>query len=93
MVKHVHYQKEQNRFYGSYVCCDAAKMRTAEDLMYVHDVLGLPWDASTCKAAAICGSIDCLSYAHASGCPWDQSICVAAAGFGRLDCLAYAHEQ
>ena len=97
MVRHqcyqMHHQKGQNEHDGPHMCREAAQMQSAEELMNVHDVLRLPWDAGTCKLAACWGSVDCLSFAHASGCPWDQSTCAAAAAFGNLHCLAYAHEQ
>ena len=93
IVRHMYYQKERNRDYGPFTCCEAAQMPSAKELMYVHDVLGLPWGAATCKVAAWCGSIDCLSYAHASGCRWDSRTCAAAASAGSLRCLAYAHEH
>ncbi|BDA48762.1 hypothetical protein COCOBI_12-4440 [Coccomyxa sp. Obi] len=76
---------------GPYYCSDAAAMPTAEALLYLHDVVGTPWDASTCAAAAKAASVECLSYAHASGCPWDSKTCAAAAGAGSIDCLSYAH--
>lgn len=72
---------------------EAAQMPTAEALMYVHDVMGLPWDAKASSAAAAANSIDCLSYARASGCRWSLTTCVVAANNGSLDCLAYAHEH
>ena len=102
MVRQMHYQEghiwtHYRAIYrlaaGPYICSEAAKMQSVEELMYVHDVLGLPWDADTCEAAARSGSIDCLGYAHASGCPWDALTCATAAAFGRLHCLAYAHEH
>ena len=71
----------------------AARMVTAEALLYVHDVMEIPWDAMTSAAAAMFGSIDCLSYAYASGCPWDSRTCRNAAGAGSLHCLSYAHEH
>ncbi|BDA47197.1 hypothetical protein COCOBI_10-0420 [Coccomyxa sp. Obi] len=77
---------------GPYYCSDAASMMTAEALLYLHDVVGTPWDASTCAAAARAGSVDCLSYAHASGCPRYFETCALAAGHGKLDCPVYAHE-
>ncbi len=66
-------------------------MPTTEALLYLHDVVGLPWDAKTCDAAAAAGSIDCLDYAHASGCPWHSETCTVAAARGNLHCLAYPH--
>ncbi len=90
---HDHHQRGQEWQSDPHSFDDAAEMYTAEALMYVHDVYGLPWDSDTCAAAAEAGSIDCLSYAHASGCPWDSDTCTSAAGSGSLHCLAYAHEH
>ncbi|BDA47237.1 hypothetical protein COCOBI_10-0820 [Coccomyxa sp. Obi] len=77
----------------AYYSIDAAKMLTAEVVLYEHDVLGTPWRTLTCPTTATFGSIDCLSYAHASGCPWDSWTCQYAAAAGKLHCLAYAHEH
>ncbi|BDA49797.1 hypothetical protein COCOBI_14-4170 [Coccomyxa sp. Obi] len=74
-------------------CWQAAQSPCAEALMYVHDVLGFPWDADACAAAALAGSVDCLGYAHCSACPWDASVCSMAAAAGSLACLVYAHEH
>ena len=68
-------------------------MVTAEGLLYVYDVLEIPWDATTCAVAARYGTIDCLMYAHASGCPWESDTCRDAAEAGNLNCLSYAHEH
>ncbi len=93
MVRQMPQPKAWNSHWTPHIYRKAAEMQSAEELMYVHDVLGLPWDADTCKVAARRGSIDCLSYAHASGCPWDESSCELAALEGNLPCLAYAHEH
>lgn len=74
-------------------CREAAQWPSAEALMYVHDILGMPWDAHTCAAAAAADSIDCLSYAHCSGCPWHASVCSGAAAAGSMACLVYAHKH
>lgn len=71
----------------------AAGRPSAEMLMYVHDVVGLPWDTQTFAAAARFGDIDCLSYAYASRCPCKSKTCASAAKAGSLRCLAYAHEH
>ncbi|CAL8469386.1 g8927 [Coccomyxa elongata] len=68
-------------------------MPSAETLMYVHDVVGLPWDIKTFAAAAMFGNIDCLSYAYASRCPCNSKTCASAAEAGSLRCLAYAHQH
>jgi hypothetical protein len=50
-------------------------------------------DPAVCSAAASCGHLDCLMYAHENGCPWDSWTCSEAASFGHLNCLKYAHEN
>lgn len=75
-------------------CChQAAQSPSAEALMYMHDLTGLPWDAVTSKSAAQVGSIACLKYLHASGCPWDERTCSSAARGGSLECLVYARDH
>ncbi|BDA45271.1 hypothetical protein COCOBI_07-0580 [Coccomyxa sp. Obi] len=74
-------------------CKEAARWPSAEALMYVHDVLGLDWDAGTCAAAADAGSDACLSYAFCSGCPWRKDVCSNAAAEGSMACLVYAHKH
>ena len=74
-------------------CEEAAREASAEALMYAHDVIGLPWDARTCRSAAEAGNIACLSFAHAAGCPLDRRVRKAAEKAGTVDCLAYAHKH
>lgn len=91
----MHHQKgheghvDSDRHYGII----AANLPSAEVLMYGHDVLGLSWCSDTLLMAALAGSIDCLSYAHACGCPRDELTCAAAAVAGNVQCLAYANEH
>jgi hypothetical protein len=44
-------------------------------------------------AAAHCGHLEVLRYAHEHGCPWDIDTCLGATQGGHLEVLRYAHEH
>lgn len=57
-------------------------------MKYAHEN-GAPWDAETCKVAAMRGFLECLRYAHENGCGWNADTCAYAASENHLDCLKY----
>jgi hypothetical protein len=70
----------------------AAATGSLINLIKLHEN-GVPWDQTTCAAAALGGHLDCLQYAHEHGCPWYETTCNTASYSGSLDCLKYAHEH
>lgn len=49
----------------------------------------VPWDESTCRAAAKNGNINALKYARAHGCPWDRETFYYAVVNGHIDVVEY----
>ena len=55
---------------------------------------GCPWDAETCKVAALNGQLETLRWARENGCPWDPvTRDRAAAELGYTDDLGNLVEE
>ena len=51
------------------------------------------WSRYAFRAAAICGSLDCIKYLYENGCPFGAVATSAAAKYGHLDCLKFLYEN
>jgi hypothetical protein len=75
----------------SSLCCAQAASRGLEQLRWLR-LIGCPWDAGTCAAAAWVGQLAVLQWARADGCPWDRYTCARAAEGGHLSVLQWARQ-
>ena len=66
---------------------DAAQGGHLEVLQWAR-ANGAPWDAMTCRYAALCGHLEVLQWARANGCPWDEMTCTYAANAATWRCCS-----
>ena len=63
-------------------------------LVYLYEVSGeVKWDYKLTRAAAECGNLECLTFAHKNKCEIEQWATYKAAKNNKLDCLIYLYEN
>ena len=71
------------------ICEVAAEFHDDTKLLELLRQYNVPWDESTCTAAAKNGNINSLKYIRAQGCPWDRETLYYAVLNGHIDVVEY----